>query len=210
MSSEAAMVCAEIAEQLKSYPFIAEDQNPNPARIGYDYMPAKQTRASSNADPRALGSVIRHADAQSAVRASLLGPTEVWLLTMAYIGEVVKWEKSKGGKLGKVEKRNRREIAEMYRARLCQDAGRRVGAVPCPARETKGKGTHAATCAAHGVSDRSVAERISSARERLITSLVNNAMIPEPMSRQEAAKKKQKAHKPRFRPEPVSYSMGGE
>lgn len=195
-----------------------EVARPNPARIGLDYMPAKQSRSGSTGGCRALGAVERRIDAKRALALSLLGPTEVWLLTALYCGEVEKWEKKLGGKLGKLTKRKRSELAEAYRKRIC------VGCEPPaheakPTKKRKPKGTgksspaeseqvreHAETCPAAAATDRAVSERITRARERLVTALVEIGLVPEPKSRTDAAKKKQKAQRVRIEPVRPGYS----
>lgn len=173
-------------------------QHPNPARVGYDYGAMKQSRSGSTGGCRSLGAVERRLDAKRAVAASFLGPVEVWMLALVYCGEMVKWGKDKGGKLGRLEKRKRSEVAALYRHRACLCAakcstaatGCKLGRVDakCP---TQHEDVHADACPAK-VSDRAIVERITRARERLTTALVTLKLIPEPRSRIEGAKKKPK------------------
>jgi hypothetical protein len=98
---------------------IAEDKyRPNPNRVGYDYMPAKQT-SNGTTHVRGLDVIDLQKDAWSAIRAAALAPIDLWLVEITTFGareEVVsKVVKEIDPETQKPRKRTIREIAPVKR-----------------------------------------------------------------------------------------------
>ena len=174
-------------------------QNPNPARIGYDYCAAKQ---SSNGASKARGidALELREDVQRALASAGVSACDRWLVEVTTLGseyEVkqgpegtatvvrVKWKKEQGGQPGERAKLSRREAAEILHLEATRILGliraMRTGTTPLPpAEEARVMAIRSRVLDDSVASDEAVSERITRARKALAAALVAHGLIPAP------------------------------